>query len=147
METKMQPKDFNTDLGETLPPVLADSNQLLHVFLHLAGQIGVRAHPESISGLRIQTQQDGSWVSITFTSEPSATEIPYQPLEALERGETRPTLSLGACSRIVAEHGGHILVLPASEGYKAFRVELPIAVKPVGQPHVANAPQRAVAGS
>ena len=146
-QIEMQPKDFNTDLGETLPPVLADSNQLLHVFLHLAGQIGVRVHPESISGLRIQTQQDGSWVSITFTSEPSATEIPYQPLEALERGETRPTLSLGACSRIVAEHGGHILVLQASEGYKAFRVELPIAVKPVGQPHVANAPQRAVAGS
>jgi hypothetical protein len=146
-QIEMQPKDFNTDLGEALPPVLADSNQLLHVFLHLAGQIGVRAQAESASSLRIQTQQDGSWVNITFTSDASATEIPYQSLEGLERGATRPTLSLGACSRIVAEHGGHILVQPASEGYKAFRVELPIALKSVGQPHVANAPQRAVAGS
>ncbi|MBI3474932.1 MAG: hypothetical protein HY010_04320 [Acidobacteria bacterium] len=146
-QIELEPKDFNADLGEALPPVLADSNQLLHVFLHLAGQIGVRAQAEPSSSLRIQTQEDGPWVSITFTADASAAAIPYEPLENLERGVTRPTLSLGACSRIVAEHGGHILVQPAPEGYKAFRVELPVAARPAGQNHAANAPQRAVAGS
>ena len=146
-QLEMQTTDFHMDLGTALPPVLADSNQLLHVFLHLAGQIGSRSHAGSASGLHIQTRHGGEFVRVDFTADASSPSISYQPFLASENSAIPSTLSLGACSRIVAEHGGCILVQPAFEAYTAFRVELPIAVKSVTQPQLANLPQRAVAGS
>lgn len=146
-QLEMQTTDFHMDLGTALPPVLADSNQLLHVFLHLAGQIGSRAHPGSPSALHLQTRHDGVFVNIDFTADPSSPAISYQPLQSAESSVIPSTLSLGACSRIVAEHGGRILVQPASDAFAAFRVELPALAKPSIQPQLANAPHRAVAGS
>ena len=146
-QLEMQTTDFHMDLGTALPPVLADSNQLLHVFLHLAGQIGSRSHAGSASGLHIQTRHGGEFVRVDFTADASSPSISYQPFLASENSAIPSTLSLGACSRIVAEHGGCILVQPAFEAYTAFRVELPIAVKSVTQSQLANLPQRAVAGS
>ena len=72
----------------------------------------------------------------------------YQPLQQGSRdGTQRPTLSLGACSRIVTEHGGRILVRQSPDGYVAFRVELPVAVKSSSPALIASIPTRAVAGS
>jgi signal transduction histidine kinase len=67
----------------------------------------------------------------------------FEPLRESENGRPRATLSLGACARIVTEHGGRILVQADAEGYSAFRVELPVAVKSTPQ----SQPQRAMAGS
>src|SRR5258705_3421808 len=52
---EMQASDVHMDLGASLPQVLADSNQLLHVFLHLAGQIGTRSRPDRNSGVHVRT--------------------------------------------------------------------------------------------
>ncbi|HWZ81114.1 MAG TPA: histidine kinase dimerization/phospho-acceptor domain-containing protein [Terriglobales bacterium] len=145
-QLEVDANDFHTDLGPVLPPVLADSNQLLHVFLHLAGQIGNRAHAESYGRLHIQTRHEGYFVTIDFEMDESSAARSFEPLQNAETGALRSTLSLGACSRIVTEHGGRILAQAGSEGYAAFRVELPVAVKS-SQPQVASVPQRAVAGS
>jgi K+-sensing histidine kinase KdpD len=67
--------------------------------------------------------------------------------ESSSAGPQRPTLSLGACSRIISEHGGRILIQQSGDGYVAFRVELPVAVKSTAQPIVSGVPTRAVAGS
>jgi nitrogen-specific signal transduction histidine kinase len=139
--------DFHLDLGSALPPILADSNQLLHVFLHLSGQISALPHPEQDSGVYIRTRHEGYAVSIEFSSEMPPSSTSFQLLQDLGSGVQPSTLSLGACSRIVTEHGGRILAQRSSDGYIAFRVELPVAVKSSTQSDLASVPNRAVAGS
>lgn len=146
-QLEVQTADFHLELGSALPPVLADSNQLLHVFLHLAGQIDARSHAERNSGLRVQTHHAGYVVGIDFTSGAPSTSAAYQSLPDAGSGGQPSTLSLGACSRIITEHGGRILAQPSPDGYIAFRVELPVAVKSSSQPVKINIPHRAVAGS
>jgi signal transduction histidine kinase len=147
-QLEIQANDFHLDLGAALPPVLADSNQLLHVFLHLAGQIGTRSQPEQTHVLYIQTRHEGYFVTVDFTADAPSSTTAYQPLQQVsDEGVQRSTLSLGACSRIVTEHGGRILIQQSPEGFVAFRVELPVAVRSAVQPAMANIPTRAVAGS
>ncbi len=134
------------DLGPSLPPVLADSNQLLHVCLHLAGQIGTRLNAEGNPALHIQTRHEGYVVIINFSTDAPASQAVYEPLFDLESGTKPSTLSLGACWRIVTEHGGRVLAQRSPDGYAAFQVHLPVAVKSANQP-TASMPTRAVAGS
>jgi two-component system NtrC family sensor kinase len=136
---------FQLDLGSGMPPVLADSNQLLHVCLHLAGQIGALPHPEDDSGVHIRTRHDGYAVSIEFSSS-AASSSQYEPLLDSGKASQNSTLSLGACARIVTEHGGRILAQRSDEGYVAFRVELPVAMKSSTQSELAVS-NRAVASS
>ena len=143
-----QTPGFHMELGTGLPPVLADSNQLLHVFLHLAGQIGTRSERGETPELHIRTQHEGYFVVVDFTLDASASATSYHSLQQLTGdGAQRPTLSLGACSRIVTEHGGRILVQQSPNGYVAFRVELPVAVKSSSPAVMTGAPTRAVAGT
>ena len=137
---------FHLELGSGLPPVLADSNQLLHVCLHLAGQIGDRLHPEQNSAVHIRTRHEGYLVIIEFSSDTSSPAT-YQPLYHADSGSQPSTLSLGACSRIVTEHGGRILAQRISDDYIAFRVELPVAVKSSLEAGFTGTPTRAAAGS
>jgi len=146
-QLEVQATDFHPELGSALPSVFADSNQLLHVCLHLAGQIGALPHPEGDSGVHIRTRHEGYIVSIEFSSEAPSSSTSYQPLQGSEKGTQTSTLSLGACSRIVTEHGGRILAQRSSDGYVAFRVELPVAVRSSTQSQLTNIPNRAVAGS
>jgi len=53
-QLEIQANDFHLELGAGASAVLADSNQLLHVFLHLAGQIGTRSKQEQTPVLYIQ---------------------------------------------------------------------------------------------
>ena len=132
-------------LGTTLAPVLADSNQLLHVCLHLAGLSSNRSHVNEPTGLRIQTGQESDTVFVEFSSVEASTQGSFEPLQQNHTG-MKPSLSLGACQRIVREHGGRILVRNGVDGYSAFRVELPVAGK-AAQAAVPVLPTRAVASS
>ncbi|MBI3644660.1 MAG: hypothetical protein HY233_01650 [Acidobacteriales bacterium] len=145
-QLEVQAIPLHLELGSALPPVLADSNQLLHVCLHLAGQIGTHLRPEENSGLHIQTRHDGDAVLADFSSGASS-ELPYQPLHDSESGARPSTLSLGACCRIVQEHGGRLLAQRSPDGYVAFRMKLPVAAKSSSQSVFSSAPTRAVAGS
>jgi len=115
------------DLASSLPPVLADSNQILHVCLHLAGQVNTRMDGEQHSTLLIRTWSQSDVVVIEFSphnkiSQDSSDAPQFRSL--LDDGMPKPTsLSLSACCRIVEEHGGRLLQ-PLDPGSSAFRVEL-----------------------
>ncbi len=115
-------------LSPDLPPVLADSNQILHVCLHLAGQVGTQLHRETHPTLFIRTLSQGNSVQVDFSSyDPSGDlslrALSFQPVVQSEGGTKPASLSLSACCRIVEEHGGRLLQ-PCTPGPPAFRMEL-----------------------
>jgi nitrogen-specific signal transduction histidine kinase len=112
------------DLAPSLPPVLADSNQILHVCIHLAGQISAHFNREIDSTLFVRTHSQGDSVLVDF----SAYDLSSQPLSfpsvVNSQGGNKPSsLSLSACCRILEEHGGRLLQ-PSTPGNSAFRMEL-----------------------
>jgi signal transduction histidine kinase len=126
------------ELGPSLPQVLADSNQLLHVCRHLAGQIGGQFDSETHSALLVRTSQEADSVIIEFLTGVPSMHRPACDVLLTSEGTNKPsTLSLSACSRIIEEHGGRLL-RPGRSDIHAFRVELPIASRSAGaQPRAA----------
>ncbi len=117
------------ELGTSLPRILADSNQLLHVCLHLAGQIGAQEDSAIRSPLCVRTHQNGGLVVVDFYAGSPLSQPPACDMPLTSEGINKPsTLSLSACSRIVEEHGGR-LWRPITDSVKAFRMELPVAAK------------------
>lgn len=133
----------------SLPHVLADSNQLLQICLHLAGQITSQFHAEAHPELYVHTSWDGDFVVIEFGSNAASAEPPYQLLQSSEGGNKPSTLSLNACCRIAEEHGGRILAQTSRGGYSAFRLELPVATKTLSGSSPADLarPNRAAVGT
>ena len=118
------------DLGPSLPQVLADSNQLLHVFLHLGGQVGSQLAAEDHSALFIRTRYEDKTVKVDFLADVPVSQVPPFQSPLSSEGANKPsTLSLNACCRIVQEHGGRLLQ-PTTSKIPAFRMELPAAAKP-----------------
>ena len=117
------------ELGSSLPPVLADSNQLLHVCLHLAGQIGAQIDSETHSALIVRSHREGNSVLVDFFAGVPFMQPPLCDAMLKSEGANKPsTLSLSACCRIVEEHNGRLL-RPSSPEISAFRLELPITAK------------------
>jgi nitrogen-specific signal transduction histidine kinase len=120
------------DLAVSLPPVLADSNQILHVCMHLAGQINARLKSEARSTLMVHTHSQDNVVMVDFSAWDAAlgegsSQLRSDLLPLSSEGENKPsTLSLSACCRIVEEHGGRLLQ-PSTAGSPAFRMELRVA--------------------
>ena len=140
------------ELTPSLPPVLADSNQILHVCMHLAGQINSRVKREANSVLIVHTHGQGSLVLVDFFACDASSKDPssqfashLSPLSS--EGENKPaTLSLSACCRIVEEHGGRLLQ-PSTPGNPAFRMELQVAASAAGRSALAAAAWPAARGS
>jgi len=115
----------------SLHPVLADSNQILHVCMHLTGQMNAVLGREKHSGLLVRTQSKGGLVLVDFLPCDPATgssldsEALAQSLVSVSANKPT-TLSLGACCRIVEEHGGRLLQ-PATANQAAYRLELQVA--------------------
>jgi nitrogen-specific signal transduction histidine kinase len=133
------------ELASSLPLVLADSNQVLHVCMHLAGQISSildrKAHPT----LFVRTHGDGGVVLVDFSSREASFENYFSPLDS--DGQDKPaTLSLSACRRIIEEHGGRILQA-AAPGKAAFRMELRTASSPDGRSAFAISSRATALGS
>jgi hypothetical protein len=116
-------------MSSSLPPVLADSNQILHVCLHLAGQIAAQLDSNGQRALTIRGSQRSDMIVVDFLADTSAPESPAFDTSSRLRAEeiSKPsTLSLSACCRIVEDHGGY-LSRPSAVGVPGFRMELPIA--------------------
>jgi len=130
------------DLAVSLPPVLADSNQILHVCMHLAGQINARLKSEARSTLMVQTHSQDNVVMVDFSAWDAAmgegsSQLESNLLPLSSEGENKPsTLSLSACCRIVEEHGGRLLQ-PSTPGNPAFRMELRVAGNSAGRAAIA----------
>ncbi len=131
------------ELAPSLPPVLADSNQILHVCMHLAGQINARLKHGTNSTLMVHTHSQDNVVVVDFSAcDPasggrSSGDMSSQPQSYFSplssEGENKPsTLSLSACCRIVEEHGGRLLQ-PSTAGNAAFRMELRVAGNSAGR--------------
>ncbi len=115
------------ELAPLLPPVLADSNQLLHVCLHLTGQIASQLDSGTNSSLCIRTRHEGDALLVDFFAEALFLGPPSFDLLLSSTGPYKPsTLSLNACCRIVEEHGGRLL-RPSNLTIPAFRMELSVA--------------------
>jgi signal transduction histidine kinase len=137
-------------LAPDLPPVLADSNQILHVCLHLAGQIGAQLPRETHSTLFVRTRRQGNFVVVDFSSydpsgDPASPPLSFQPVLNSEGGNEPVTLSLSACSRIVEEHGGRLLQPTA--GRAAFRMELGVMANSATRASLAATNRAAARGS
>ena len=116
------------ELASALPPVVADSNQILHVCLHLAGQVRTQIDNEKDAIVVISTRSQDEVVLVDFYPGNETMENSRQPLSFseplnLEQGPKPNTLALSACCRIVEEHGGRLLQ-PVNSATPAFRVEL-----------------------
>jgi len=121
------------ELAPSLPPVLADSNQILHVCMHLAGQISTHLDRETHSTLFVCTHRQGNSILVDFSSyDPSSQPLSFPSVFNSEGGNKPSTLSLSACCRIVEEHGGRLLQ-PAAPGNPAFRMELQVATSAAGR--------------
>ena len=62
------------ELAPSLPFVLADSNQILHVCMHLAGQISARLDRETHSALLVRTHGQNDLVRVDFASFDPSTD-------------------------------------------------------------------------
>lgn len=134
------------DLAPSLPRVLADSNQILHVCLHLAGQIGSQAQSATNSKLQIRTYSKANLVFVDFSKHDHSSEtLSFRGKQNSEEEDETSTLSLSACRRIVEEHGGRLLQ-PDDPSNAAFRMELRIATNAAGRSTLA-ATNRAAARS
>jgi len=134
------------ELTPSLPQVLADSNQILHVCMHLAGQISVRLDRETNSALFIRTHSQGNLVLIDFSADDPSSQPSSYALPLNSEGENKPsTLSLSACCRIVEEHGGRLLQPSTSVNF-AFRMELQVAANSASRSSF-SLPNRSVARS
>ncbi len=117
------------DLASALPPVMADSNQILHVCLHLAGQVSAQLGRGYDSNFSIRTHHRNGLVLIDFYPGQDIAGTEAASLRSMleAEGAAKPSsLSLSACCRIIEEHGGHLLQ-PLDPGRCAFRVELKVA--------------------
>jgi signal transduction histidine kinase len=145
-QMEAQAVSIRLELVPSLALVLADSNQILHVCMHLAGQISAHLDGEKNSTLLVRTQSQGNIVMVDFLPDyPSLQQSSYElPLNS--EGENKPsTLSLSACCRIIEEHGGRLLQLSSSANL-AFRLELRIAEKSVSR-SAFSLPSRSLARS
>jgi nitrogen-specific signal transduction histidine kinase len=146
-QLELEAGSIHLELSPSLPLVLADSNQILHVCIHLAGQIRARLHRETHPTLFVSSLSPGSdLVLIEFSScDPSSLPLSsFSPLNS--EGANKPaTLSLSACCRIVEEHGGRLLQ-SSTPDHTAFRMELRVATNSAVRSPFA-APNRAAARS
>jgi len=129
-QLEAQESSVRLDLSPTVPLVLADANQILHVCVHLAGQISTHLNRETNSTLFVSTHKQDKMVLVDFSSYDPVSQPLSFPLPLNSEGGDKPsTLSLSACCRIVEEHGGRLL-RPSTPYSPAFRMELQPAKSP-----------------
>ena len=143
-QLEAEASSIGLQLVPSLPPVLADSGQILHVCLHLAGQISAHLHREINSTLFVRTHSQGNFVLVDFFSyDPSSRPLSFASVFNSQGGSKPSTLSLSACCRILEEHGGRLLQ-PSTPGNIAFRMELRVATNSANRSSFA-VPNRAAA--
>jgi PAS domain S-box-containing protein len=123
-------------LPETsLPPVVADPNQLMQVFLNLllnAEQAIRETRDKGTIRVRIGRNEGSVWVVFQddgpgITSE-NLTHI-FDPFFTTKRPGRGTGLGLSICKTLVREHGGSIEAASAPGGGAAFTITLPVAVE------------------
>jgi signal transduction histidine kinase len=118
---------YTTEMGDSLPRVHCDSNQLLQVFSHIINN-AVHAMSDSGGTLSVTTGTNGKLVTAQFADtgpgmlEPDRVFDPFYTTRAVGQGTG---LGLSACYGIIQEHGGKITCRNRNEGGAVFLIELP----------------------
>lgn len=116
------------NLGNSLPKVRGDSNQLLQVFSQIIGNAASAMAERKGGTLTIASHARGGSVAIEFSDtgpgmvDPGKVFDPFYTTRPVGQGSG---LGLSMCYGIVQEHGGRITCRNREEGGAAFVVELP----------------------
>jgi signal transduction histidine kinase len=136
-----------TDLAGDLPRVLADSNQLLQVCLHITNN-ALHAMAENGGVLDVSTRAKDRTVVIEFSDRGPGVQDPTRVFDPFYT--TRPVgqgagLGLSVCYGIIREHKGQIVCENRPQGGATFRIELPTILKaapPVLEASLSSQPER-----
>jgi signal transduction histidine kinase len=110
---------IRTTLGDPMPPIMADRNQLLQVFLHLATSCSQLLEESGGGTLMITSRGEATRVTIDFRQVTSAisTKKPGRP----------GGLGLSACYGIIQQHEGRIQSGSQATGDYTVSIDLPVA--------------------
>ena len=122
--------EVQSEFATDLPQVMGDSNQLLHVCLHIANNA---MHAMEAAGglLTVATRHENHMAVLEFSDNGPGAREPERVFDPFY--STRPVgqgagLGLSACYGIIQEHAGRIVCENRAAGGATFRIELP-AVK------------------
>ena len=122
--------ELQVSLGDDLPQVSGDPNQLLQVFLHIASN-ALNALEEvggGIFSIRSRRQQES--VVLEFSDNGPGAREPekvFDPFYTTRMPGKGSGLGLSACYGIIRDHHGLILCTNRVEGGTTIRIELPAA--------------------
>ncbi len=123
--------EIQTDFAGGLPQVLGDSNQLLHVCLHITSN-ALRGARKAGGVLKVRTCQEADRVVLEFSGDrPAAPEREQgsDPFLRIPLAGQQSGLGLNACYGIIQEHQGTMVRKNQPEGIETFRIELPVPGK------------------
>jgi len=107
------------ELAAHVPKVLADPNQLLQVFLHIASN-SIQTLDELGGGtLQIITRHQSGMVFVEFNN--TASDAGKNQPEVIEKTSS---VALSACYGIIQDHDGRILSDQLAQGGSRIRIEL-----------------------
>jgi two-component system NtrC family sensor kinase len=122
-------------LDESLPELIADSQQIQQVFLNILNNAYDAVRNTGRPGrIEIQTTRSGEWAEIKFSDNGEGIRYPdriFDPFFTTKEVGQGTGLGLSICYGIVREHEGEILCSNNSDGPGAcFSVRLPFRAKP-----------------
>ena len=128
-DKSFQKLNLNKKLGENLPDVYADSDQLQQVFLNLF--LNARDAMPAGGDILIKTEQKGGEIQIQISdsgigiNETDASKI-FDPFFTTKPTGKGTGLGLAVCYGIITAHGGKIEVSPNKTGGTSFLIFLPV---------------------
>jgi len=117
----------------TLPPIMADPNQLMQVFLNLilnADQAIREGRDRGTIRIRLGRNPDSVWVMFQDDGPGIAPEVLphiFDPFFTTKRPGRGTGLGLSICKTLLREHGGNIEAATAPDGGAVFTITLPIS--------------------
>jgi signal transduction histidine kinase len=122
--------ELQVSLGNDLPQISGDPNQLLQVFLHIASN-ALNALEELGGGIfSIKTRRQQESVVLEFSDNGPGAREPdkvFDPFYTTRMPGKGSGLGLSACYGIIRDHHGLILCTNRVEGGTTIRIELPAA--------------------
>lgn len=123
--------DFLPD--PSLPPIMADPNQLMQVFLNLilnADQAIREGRDQGTLRIRMGRNQDSVWIMFQDDGPGIAADVLphiFDPFFTTKRPGRGTGLGLSICKTLLREHGGNIEAAAAQGGGAVFTITLPLA--------------------
>jgi signal transduction histidine kinase len=128
--------EVRTQFDPTLPKVLGDSNQLLHVCLQLVGNCLHLLSNRGGTLLTVTTEHQAGTAILQIATESMPSPQPQEPalpVDALAVNSdvnsdvnSEESLGLSACQGILQEHNGRLSREHRDDGVELLRVELPV---------------------